>query len=286
MVSPTRKRDAVAVLQASYRIATRRACRLVGHHRSTQRYKSTGTRDATALRARMKELAAARPRYGYRRIHTLLKREGWKDNIKRVYRFYRLDGLSVRSKPRKKRRAVARVPPAVASAPRERWAIDFVHDYLADGRAFRVLSVVDVFSRSSEILEPGIGFTGARVAELLDKAAKSSKSKLPAIITADNGTEFTSKALDAWAHERGVKLDFTTPGKPTENGFVESFQGRFRDECLNAEVFEDLEDAKRKIRAWRTDYNTRRPHSALGNLPPAEYLRRWHSERESKRRIS
>ncbi|MBX3208438.1 MAG: transposase family protein [Labilithrix sp.] len=158
-----------------------------------------------------------------------------------------------------------------------------MHDYLADGRPFRVLSVVDVFSRSSEILEPGIGFTGARVAELLDKAAKG---KLPAVITADNGTEFTSKALDAWAHERGVTLDFTTPGKPTENGFVESFQGRFRDECLNAEIFEDLEDAKRKIGAWRKDHNIRRPNSAIGNIPPAEYLRRWHSAMESKQRIS
>jgi putative transposase len=133
MVSPTKRRQAVAVLQASYRIATRRACRLVGQQRSTQAYKSTGTRDATALRARMKEIAAARPRYGYRRVHTLLRREGWKDNIKRVYRFYRLDGLSVRSKPRKKRRSFARVPPAAASAPRQRWAIDFIHDYLADG---------------------------------------------------------------------------------------------------------------------------------------------------------
>jgi len=231
----------------------------------------------------MKELAAARPRYGYRRIFTLLRREGWKDGIDRVYRLYRLDGLSVRQKPRKKRRAVVRVPPAAATAPRQRWAIDFVHDTLADGRPFRVLSVVDVFSRSSEVLEPGIGFTGARVGELLDRAAGG---KLPDVITADNGTEFTSKALDAWAFERGVKLDFIRPGKPTENGFVESFQGRFRDECLNAEVFEDLRDAKKKIGGWRRDYNRYRPHSALGNLSPAEYLRRWKSEAVSKRRIS
>jgi putative transposase len=133
------------------------------------------------------------------------------------------------------------------------------------------------------VLEPGIGFTGARVAELLERA---SKGRLPRVITADNGTEFTSKALDAWAFEKGVKLDFTTPGKPTENGFVESFQGRFRDECLNAEIFENLDDAKRKIAAWRRDYNTRRPHSALGNLSPKEYLRKWHSEAASKKQIS
>jgi putative transposase len=231
----------------------------------------------------MKEIAASRPRYGYRRIHTLLRREGWKDGIDRVYRLYRLDGLAVRSKPRKKRRATVRVRPAVATAPRERWAVDFIHDVLVDGRPFRVLSVVDVFSRSSEVLEPGIGFTGARVAELLERA---SKGRLPRVITADNGTEFTSKALDAWAFEKGVKLDFTTPGKPTENGFVESFQGRFRDECLNAEIFENLDDAKCKIAAWRHDYNTRRPHSALGNLSPKEYLRKWQSETSSKKQIS
>jgi putative transposase len=283
MVSPTKRRDAIVVLQGGYRITTRRACLLVGQQRSTHYYRSSGKRDATALRMRMKELAAARPRYGYRRLFTLLRREGWKDGIDRVYRLYRLDGLSVRSKPRKKRRAIVRVPPESASAPGQRWAIDFVHDTLADGRPFRVLSVVDVFSRSSEVLEAGVGFTGARVAELLERAAGG---RLPSVITADNGTEFTSKALDAWAFERGVKLDFIRPGKPTENGFVESFQGRFRDECLNAEIFEDLEDARRKIAVWRNHYNRQRPHSALGNLSPREYLRRWKSEASKREQIS
>lgn len=281
MVSPTRKREAVAGLRASYRISTRRACRLVGHARSTQAYRSK-RKDPAHLRRRMKELAAARPRYGYRRIHTLLRREGWQDNIKRVYRLYRLDGLAVRSKPRKKRRAAVRVAPAPATAPRQRWAIDFIHDSLADGRPFRVLSVVDVFSRSSEVLEAGSGFTGERVASLLEKACGG---RLPEVITADHGTEFTSKALDAWAFQKGVKLDFTTPGKPTENGFVESFQGRFRDECLNAEIFLNLEDAKTKIGAWRDHYNRYRPHSALGNLSPTEYLRRWHAEARSRKSI-
>jgi putative transposase len=283
MVGPTKKRDAVALLQGNYRITTRRACGLVGHQRSTHYYRSNGKRDPTALRQRMKDLAEARPRYGYRRIHTMLRREGWKDGLERVYRFYKLDGLAVRAKARKKRRAGIRVRPEPATAPRQRWAIDFIHDTLADGRPFRVLSVVDVFSRSSEVLEPGVGFSGARVAELLDRAAKG---RLPAVITADNGSEFTSKALDAWAFSKGVKLDFTTPGKPTENGFVESFQGRFRDECLNVEVFDDLNDARRKIRAWRQDYNAVRPHSALGNLSPKEYLQKWRSEARSEKRIS
>ena len=281
MVSPTRKRDAVAVLKSQYCITTRRACGLVGQNRSTQLYHSK-RRDASPLRIRIRELAASRPRYGYRRIHTLLRREGWKDNMKRVYRLYRLEGLGVRSKWRKKRRSVSRVLPNAASAPGERWAIDFIHDSLDAGRPFRVLSVIDVFSRSSEVLEPGASFSGARVAALLEKACGG---KLPKVITADNGTEFTSKALDAWAFERGVKLDFTTPGKPTENGFVESFQGRFRDECLNVEVFQDLDDAKAKIHAWREDYNRHRPHSALGNLSPFEYLQKWNAEAKTKKQI-
>jgi putative transposase len=210
MVSPTRKRDAVQALQSSYRITIRRACNLVGHHRSTQYYRSSGKRDATALHQRMKELAAARPRYGYRRLHTLLRREGWRDGKDRVYRLYRLDGLSVRQKPRKKR-AHARVVPLTATAPRQRWAIDFVHDTLADGRPFRVLSVVDVFSRSAEVLEPGIGFSGERGAKLLDRAAKG---RLPEVITADNGSEFTSKALDAWAFEQELSSTSPPPADP------------------------------------------------------------------------
>jgi putative transposase len=231
----------------------------------------------------MKEICATRPRWGYRRIFTMLRREGFTDGKHRVYRYYRIDGLSVRSKPRKKRRAHARVVPAQATAPRERWAIDFVHDALDSGKAFRVLSVVDVFSRSSEALEVGVRFTGERVAELLDRACGKHP---PAVITADNGTEFTSKALDAWAHKRGVKLDFIQPGKPTQNGFVESFQGRFRDECLNTQIFHDLDHARRKIRTWKNDYNNNRPHSALGNLAPKEYLRRWHSKAKNDGQIS
>ncbi len=154
--------------------------------------------------------------------------------------------------------------PAKATAPKQRRAIDFIHDTLADGRAFRVLSVVDVFSRSSEVLEAGIGFTGQRVAELLDRAAKG---HLPEAITADHGTEFTSKALDAWAFERGVKLDFIRPGKPTETGFVESFQGRFRDECLNAEVFENLDGAGRSaLCSWQSLPAGVPPEVAVGGI--------------------
>ncbi len=235
------------------------------------------------LRARIRELAAARPRYGYRRIHTLLRREGFSDNVKRVYRLYRLDALNVRSKPRKKRRAVARVPPTPASAPNERWAIDCVHDALDDGSAFRVLTVVDVFSRSCVALEAGVGFHGRDVAAILERA---SKGHLPKVVTADNGTEFTSRDFDAWAFSRNVRLDFIRPGRPTENGFAESFNARLRDECLNTTVFMSLGDARAKLAAWRRDYNSHRPHSALGNIPPAEYVRSWNSKRLAEEKIS
>ena len=269
MVSPTRKRDAVAVLQGSYRITTRRACALVGHRRSTQLYKSKGTRDAVALRMRMRELAAARPRYGYRRICTLLHREGWTDNIKRVYRLYRIEGLSVRSKPRKKRRAQARAVPAAATAPRQRWAIDFIHDTLADGRAFRVLSVVDVFSRSSEVLEPGIGFTGGRVAELLEKAAQG---QLPEVITADNGTEFTSKALVS------VRESWLDTGGPVRPLLVAIFSW-----CAEQERARLVERTKAGMeQARRRGARIGRPRARLD----ADELRRLRSKGLSVRQIA
>ncbi len=179
----------------------------------------------------------------------------------------------MRQKARKKRKAVARVVPDRPTRPNERWAMDFVHDRFADGRSFRVLTVVDIFDRQSLVLEASGGFTGKAVAEVLDRVAK--QRGYPALITVDNGTEFTSKALDAWAFEHEVRLDFIRLGKPTENGFIESFNGRLRDECLNVEIFQNLDDAKRKLMAFRLDYNRVRPHSSLGNLPPSEYAARW-----------
>jgi putative transposase len=222
---------------------------------------------------RMRELAQARPRYGYRRLHVLLRRDGWTVNMKRVRRLYRLEGLQLRHRVRRRKHASLHrgIPPA-ASRAHERWSMDFVHDALADGRAFRVLTVVDQWSRWSPILEVAQSMSGRAVAEALDRAiAKHGK---PHTITVDHGTEFTGRILDDWAYQRGVLLDFIRPGKPVENCFIESFNGKLRDECLNANQFLSIEDARSKIEAWRMDYNHLRPHSSLGDRSPAEYLER------------
>lgn len=229
-------------------------------------------RDNRALLVRLKELAAVRVRYGYRRLTILLRREGWKVNAKRVYRLYSEANLGVRTKARRKRAAQVRVPLAGATQVNERWSMDFVSDRLADGRAFRVLTIVDQYSRECPLLEPGFSLTGKRVVDCLDRLA--SERGLPDAITIDNGSEFCSRALDIWAYQRGVKLDFIRPGKPVENGYVESFNGKLRDECLNTEVFFSLEDARQKLERWRKDYNEQRPHSALGGMPPAVFVQR------------
>ena len=229
-------------------------------------------RDNRALLIRLKELAAVRVRYGYRRLTILLRREGWKVNAKRVYRLYLQENLGVRTKARRKRAAHVRVPLAGATQVNERWSMDFMSDRLADGRAFRILTIVDQFSRECPLLEPGLSLTGRRVVECLDRLACG--RGLPEAITIDNGSEFCSRALDTWAYQRGVKLDFIRPGKPVENGYVESFNGKLRVECLNTELFFSLEDARQKLEHWRKDYNEQRPHSALGGMPPAVFIQR------------
>jgi len=219
---------------------------------------------------RIREIAQARPRFGYVRIWIMLRREGWRDNKKRVHRLYRLEGLQVRMRIRRKKRLELHrgaVPPA--NGRNEYWSMDFVHDQLVTGRAFRVLTVIDQWSRESVLLEANVALTGQSVVEALD--AVSAHRPLPKAITVDHGTEFTSKALDEWAYRRGVQLDFIRPGKPVENAFIESFNGRLRDECLNVYSFESIAHAQDLIGAWRHDYNDRRPHGALGHLTPSEY---------------
>jgi len=194
-------------------------------------------------------------------------------NRKRIDRLYRLDGLQVRmGVRRRKRMSLHRGPVPQAAARNERWSMDFVHDQLFDGRRFRVLTVIDQWSRESVLLEPGFALTAQSVAAALERVAVS--RPLPKAITVDSGTEFTSRALDEWAWRRGVELAFITPGRPMENGLCESFKGRLRDECLNANEFVSLDDAKARIEAWRRDYNEHRPHSALGHLTPSEYANR------------
>jgi putative transposase len=257
-------------MQNAYGTSLTRACRLTQISRSLFGYCSRRPAQE-GLRRRMCELAQARPRFGYRRVHVLLRREGWAVNMKRVRRLYRLEGLQLRHRVRRRKHASLHrgIPPA-ASRAHERWSMDFVHDALMDGRAFRVLTVVDQWSRWSPILEVAQSMSGMRVAETLDRAiARHGK---PRTITVDHGTEFTSRALDEWAYRRGVTLDFIRPGKPTENGFIEAFNGKLRDECLNVHQFLSMADARSKIEAWRVDYNLHRPHSSLGHLTPREYL--------------
>jgi putative transposase len=243
-------------------------------------YAKSRARDQSALRLRIRVIAHARPRFGYLRIHVMLRREGWPVNKKRVYRWYRL-GLQIRMRVRRRKHmCLHRGPVPQAQRTHERWSMDFVHDQLFDGKAFRVLTVVDQFSRQTPLLEPRFSFSGRDVIAALDRAVK--RSGTPMSITVDHGTEFTSKALEEWAYQRGVKLDFIHPGKPTENGHIESFNGRLRDECLNVMQFVSLEDACAKIEAWRIDYDGHRPHSSLGHLTPIEYARKRQEKRTSE----
>ncbi len=266
-----------------FKISTRRACGLIGQNRASHYYRSR-KKDMSALRLRIREIAETRRRFGYRRIHVLLMREGWRVNHKCVFRLYREEGLGVRAKKRKKRGSHLRVVPNAPTAPNQRWSMDFVQDTLESGRVFRALTVVDVFTRESLAVHAAPSFSGSKVAQVIDAIAFG--RGYPEQITMDNGPEFFSKALDAWAYRRNVKLDFIRPGRPMENGHVESFNGRLRDECLNAELFLDMVDASQKLEAWRRDYNEKRPHSSVGNLTPTEFARQVRTERRPKQRVS
>jgi putative transposase len=264
----------VQTLTGQYGVSSRRACGLVGVHRSTFYYASC-RRDDRALRLRLRELAASRPRFGYLRLHVLLRREGWLINRKRVYRLYCEEGLSVRTKQRRKRASHCRVTPVLPAAPNQRWGMDFVADTLDDGRRFRALTVIDLFTRECLVIEADFALPGLRVSAVLDHLSLT--RSLPKIITVDNGSEFISKDMDSWAYRRGIQLDFIRPGRPVENAHIESFNGRLRDECLNAELFLTLADARQKLAEWKSDYNKSRPHSSLGGLSPLEFVAQWSS---------
>jgi putative transposase len=270
-------------LVGAFRVSKQRACRVILLGRSTYYWRSKA-KDQTPLRARLRELAEARPRFGYPRLHVLLRREGWKVNIKRVYRLYKLEGLGVRTKKRKKRASHLRVVPHAPTKPNERWSMDFVQDSLMDGRKFRALTVVDVHTRECLAVHADSSLSGRKVAAILDIVA--AVRGYPQEITVDNGTEFFSKAMDAWAYNRRVKLDLIRPGRPMDNGYIESFNGRLRDECLNAELFSDLLDAREKLDAWRRDYNENRPHSSIGNLTPVEFANAVRTKAGLKQAIS
>jgi putative transposase len=259
----------VDVLKMAYKVSERRACWTLVFARSVVRYESRADPQA-ALRMRLRELAMARVGYGYRRLHILLWREGWRVNHKRVYRLYRDEGLGLRKRtPRRRRACLKRELRPLAAEKNECWSMDFMSDQLFDGRRIRLLTLVDNHTRESLAIHVAQRIRGIEVVEVLDRVSKEHGK--PRTIRVDNGPEFISKDVDLWAYWNHVKLDFSRPGKPTDNAYIESFNARFRLECLNEHWFMSLEDAREKTEEWRMDYNQSRPHSSLGNVPPEEY---------------
>ena len=265
-------------LRDRYGTSHRRACRLLAVPRSVYDYRSR--RDPlTLLRQRMREIAATRVRYGYRKVIVLLRREGFPGGKHMLYRIYREEGLALRYRPRRVSRAQTTRPerPRVRR-PNAAWSIDFVSDQLADGARFRILTVVDVFTRECLATNVGQNLGAAEVVTVLESIRKVRGA--PARLLCDNGSEFTSQLLDLWAYQHSVTIDFSRPGKPTDNAFVESFNGTLRDECLNAHWFTSLGDATMRVEAWRRDYNESRPHRALGEIAPAEFARQFRLSRD------
>ena len=268
MVTPEQRRTAVTTAMTTAEVSERRACRYTGFARATQRYRSRRPPD-TALRVRLHELAARRRRWGYRQFCRVLRREGWHINRKRVQRVYQEEGLQVRRRKWKRRAVVPRRPRPVPTRANERWSMDFVRDTLGDGRVCRAFTLVDDCTRECPVIEVDFSLSGERVTRTLERLART--RGVPAAIVCDNGPEFAGHALDEWAHARGVILDFIEPGKPVQNAFIESFNGTFREECLNENWFVSLGDAQRTIEAWRVDYESERPHSKLRDLTPREF---------------
>lgn len=255
-------------MKEEFRRSQTRSCNLVGLGRSTFRYKSRRPPDEE-VRQKLRELALKRTRFGYRRLAIFLRREGHVVNHKKVFRLYRAEGLILPRKRRKKPLGLRQAPLSRPTRCNERWSMDFVMDRFTGGRRFRVFMLVDDFSRECLAAWADTSISGIRVVRLLEELGIT--RGLPQTLVSDNGPEFTSHAMLAWAHERGVTPHFIDPGKPTQNAFVESFNGSFRDECLNTSWFSSLEDARRIIEAWRIDYNEVRPHSSLGGKAPADF---------------
>jgi len=267
-VTPAARRQAVTHACAVHEVSERRACEVLGVDRSSMRYRSRRGCDA-AVRLRIRELAAQRRRFGYRRLHLLLTREGYRMNQKRFRRLYREEKLQLRKRGGRKRALGMRAPIELPGGPNERWSLDFVSDSFTDGRRFRILAIVDDFTRESLALIPDTSLSGARVARELDALIECRGR--PKACVSDNGTELTSMAILRWTQMSGVAWHYIAPGKPQQNAFVESFIGRLRDECLNETLFASLPQARAVLEAWRADYNGVRPHSALANRTPEEF---------------
>lgn len=278
MVAPGAQRNCARELVHLHRLSERRATRLLGANRSVVRYR-TKTEDE-ALVEKIKAIAFERRRFGYRRIHMILKRSGIRINHKKVFRIYRACGLKVRKRSGRKRAIGTRGSIAPPLRPNQKWVLDFVHDALANGRKLRLLTVLDAFTRECLSIETDMSLGGRRVVQVLDGLMKE-RGK-PEMILSDNGTEFTSNSIWAWSNENGVLWSYIEPGKPYQNGNIESFNGKLRDECLNENWFLTLRDAQRQIEKWRNDYNHDRPHSALMGQTPCEAVSRfaWATEKE------
>jgi putative transposase len=270
MVTPVAKRQAVAHLCQTHEVSQRRACQVIGADRTSMRYHSLRPDDAT-VRVRLRELAAVRRRFGYRRLLILLRRDGLQLNHKKLRRLYREERLQVRRRGGRKRALGTRAPLVLPQGPNQRWSLDFVSDTITDSRRFRILAVVDDFTRECLALVADTSLSGLRVGRELD-AIIIDRGK-PRSIVSDNGTEFTSAAILRWSQEMQIAWHYIAPGKPTQNAFIESFNGRLRDELLNETLFVSIQHARKMLALWRTDYNTVRPHSALADLAPTTYAK-------------
>jgi putative transposase len=270
MVTPAAHREAAAYLQTTYEMSQRRACRVIDTDRTSVRYQATRLDDGV-LRERLKALAQERRRFGYRRLHVLLRREGQMVNRKRVQRIYREERLTVRRRGGRKRAIGTRRPLEIPLAANQRWSLDFVSDQMTDGRRFRILTVIDNCTRECLALVADTSLSGRRVARELD--AIIAQRGRPDTIVSDNGTEYTSNAILGWADDTGVGWHYIAPGKPQQNGYNESFNGRLRDELLNETLFRSLPHARAVLEDWRRDYNEQRPHSKLGWMTPRDYAR-------------
>ena len=268
MVGPAAKREAVAHLRNVVQMSERRACILVSADRKMIRYRSRRPPDVE-LRTRLRDLANRRRRFGYRRLFILLREQGEPSGINRIYRLYREEGLTVRKRKARRKAVGTRTPILVEAKINARWSLDFVHDQFAQGRRFRILNIVDDVTRVCLAAIPDTSISGKRVARELTMLI-GTRGK-PQMIVSDNGTEFTSNAMLGWAKDHGVDWHYIAPGRPMQNGYIESFNGRMRDELLNESLFIDLDQARRLIGAWVTDYNPARPHSSLGYKTPAAY---------------
>jgi len=256
----------------THQFGVTRSCGLIGISRSLYRYESKRPDDAP-LKERLTELAGQKRRYGYRRLHVLLRREGWLLNWKRTYRVYREAGLMVRRRKRKRIVGIERLQKVMATGPNQSWSMDFVSDGFVDGRRLRCLNIVDDFTRECLAIEVDTSLPGRRVVSVLERLAEF--RGLPQSVTVDNGPEFISKALDEWAYRQQLQLRFIEPGKPTQNAYVESFNGKFRDECLNEHWFLSIRHAREVIATWRQEYNEERPHSSLDDQTPKEFAERF-----------